>query len=329
MPKERLLWLDFLKLVAIFLVVLGHVIRHCGLSINDWDSVCGWIYSFHMPLFMTLSGYVSYKLCEGVYDIKRKFRQLIIPCIVLWVICLLIGHNENFWYLKSLFFCYVITAFLFSLKIRYKYILLLLACIGVFPIISRVPYVSSWKIDFMLPFFLFGILVNKKIEYIKNHIQFITLLSCGLFVVLWMFWTPEYVYYNSQPVWFDYKFIIDRSLTFFHIDAIIRVVYRYLIGFAGTMTFICLTLMGFEIKKTNKIISFLSRWGVFSLYIYILQSFIVQYEKLPVVFPTDNKFLFFFVYTPLYSFIVVVVCICAAILIKKVPLIDRYIFGKI
>lgn len=329
MSKERLLWLDFLKLIAIFLVVFGHVIRHCGLSINDWDSVCGWIYSFHMPLFMTLSGYVSYKLCEGIYDIKRKFRQLIIPCIILWGICLLIGHNENFWYLKSLFCCYVITAFLFSLRLKYKYILLVLISIGIFPIISRVPYVSSWKIDFMLPFFLLGIVINKKINFIKTHIYIFASVSCGIFVLLWIFWTPDYIYYNSQPIWFDYKYIIDKTLTFFHPEAIYRTFYRYLIGVAGTISFICLTLIGFEMRVVNKGMRYLARWGVYSLYIYILQSFIVQYEKLPVVFPVDNKFLFFCIYTPFYSFIVVVVCICMATLLKKAPLIDRYIFGKI
>lgn len=61
-----------------------------------------------MPLFMTLSGFVSIKLLSGEGNIKRKFNQLIVPCVVLYFGCLLVGHSENFWYLKSLFVCYVL-----------------------------------------------------------------------------------------------------------------------------------------------------------------------------------------------------------------------------
>ena len=50
----RDLKLDGLKFIMIFLVVLGH------LSYNDWGMETGLlIYSFHMPVFVFLSGYFT------------------------------------------------------------------------------------------------------------------------------------------------------------------------------------------------------------------------------------------------------------------------------
>lgn len=102
----RLLWMDSLKLFAIYLVVLGHVVLF---GETDFYSNPVWlyIYSFHMPLFMTISGFFSYKILKGEGDITKKFKQLIIPCITLGIIFYVLNINgQNVWYLKSLFICY-------------------------------------------------------------------------------------------------------------------------------------------------------------------------------------------------------------------------------
>lgn len=53
--NKRIAYFDLLKLFAVLLVIVGHVIsqyddRGYGHPINVW------IYSFHMPLFMFMSG---------------------------------------------------------------------------------------------------------------------------------------------------------------------------------------------------------------------------------------------------------------------------------
>lgn len=58
--KERILYIDWLKGIAIILVVMGHVI---GFDIYSGDSCMNsflyrLISSFHMPLFIFLSGLV-------------------------------------------------------------------------------------------------------------------------------------------------------------------------------------------------------------------------------------------------------------------------------
>lgn len=76
--------IDFLKGLAAILVVLGHIIQ-VGDLYFDSNPVFKIIYSFHMPLFMFLSGLVSFytfrKQRNWLYILKR-FVQLIIPFLV-------------------------------------------------------------------------------------------------------------------------------------------------------------------------------------------------------------------------------------------------------
>ena len=52
--KQRIDYIDRMKGMAIFLVVMGHVY---GMVFNQSEDVTyKWISSFHMPLFMFLSG---------------------------------------------------------------------------------------------------------------------------------------------------------------------------------------------------------------------------------------------------------------------------------
>lgn len=324
--KERYIWLDLLKLISIFLVVWGHVIRHCGLSINNWDSVCGWIYSFHMPLFMTLSGYVCTKITDGQSDIHRKFKQLIIPSISLWIICKLIGHNENFWYLKSLFVCYVITVIIYKIRNPYRWLIFTIFCIIIFPITSILPIIGSWKIDFMLPFFILGLYLKKYNLLLSEHIKYALTISIIFFVISWIYWNPNFIYYYSLPTWFDYSALLFNNSHFFHPETVYKTIYRISIGFWGTMTFIC----GIQLiqQKSKHALLRIAKYGKYSLHIYILQSFIVQFEKIPISFPIDNRIIFYGIYTPLYSAIVVVVCIIIGILLEKFQFVNRFIFGK-
>lgn len=61
MEKKRLIWADSLKGWLIFLVVLGHAIQFT--LVVDFESCHLWnlIYSFHMPAFMAVSGYLAFR----------------------------------------------------------------------------------------------------------------------------------------------------------------------------------------------------------------------------------------------------------------------------
>ncbi len=70
--RFRIEYVDFVKGIAITLMVLCH----SGLQ----GSFSQWVYSFHMPLFFIISGFLVKDSSKPVLKfIKKKFRQLLIP----------------------------------------------------------------------------------------------------------------------------------------------------------------------------------------------------------------------------------------------------------
>jgi peptidoglycan/LPS O-acetylase OafA/YrhL len=96
--RPRLFEIDCAKGLAIALVVIGHVVAREPPLENRWYEVLkNWIYFFHMPFFMFLSGYVmsySYKQVQGrqgyIAYVKQKFLRLI-PAFLVMAILILLG----------------------------------------------------------------------------------------------------------------------------------------------------------------------------------------------------------------------------------------------
>lgn len=89
--KVRLYEFDMLKGVAIFMVVMGHVITMCVREI-DSAPVFKLIEKIHMPLFFFISGWFTFKLtAEGSVkapDLIARAKQLLLPMIVvssMWI----------------------------------------------------------------------------------------------------------------------------------------------------------------------------------------------------------------------------------------------------
>lgn len=111
---ERDKKIDVLKGIAIYLVVMGHVIawffkdfsaNRDSLPINAM-ALWNFIYSFHMPLFMFLSGYVCMNPQKryGVKHIAKRCTMYIIPfsTMGLMLYCWRGGKIDNYWYFRSL-----------------------------------------------------------------------------------------------------------------------------------------------------------------------------------------------------------------------------------
>ncbi|MCR3757913.1 acyltransferase family protein [Clostridium felsineum] len=88
---ERNRSIDIAKGIGILLVLLGHR------SIPD--IMVKFIYSFHIPLFFLISGYLYRDKGEGYFlYVKHKFKTIIVPYIFFWIISLgiqLIAMNFN------------------------------------------------------------------------------------------------------------------------------------------------------------------------------------------------------------------------------------------
>lgn len=101
---------DFIKGVLIILVVLGHALQ-TTYGNNCWnDKVYHAIYSFHMPLFIFVSGYFfkSSLRMNFMEMATHKFKRLLIPTIFFTSILLVIKFFANGATFKSLWDIYMV-----------------------------------------------------------------------------------------------------------------------------------------------------------------------------------------------------------------------------
>lgn len=89
---KRMHYMDLLKGIAIFMVVMGHVLTMC---IRDIDAATLFkiIGEVHMPIFFFISGWFTYKTTEDGRirrpNLRQRAMQLIVPMVIvssLWVL---------------------------------------------------------------------------------------------------------------------------------------------------------------------------------------------------------------------------------------------------
>lgn len=75
--KKRILWIDVLRGIAMFLVVYGHTSQNAEIK--------KYIYAFHMPLFFIISGMTSafQKSITTKEFMKKKMKTLLVPYFLL------------------------------------------------------------------------------------------------------------------------------------------------------------------------------------------------------------------------------------------------------
>lgn len=174
MNHSRILYWDVAKAVAIFLVVWGHILQNLTLNSDYWltDVLSQFIVSFHMPLFMLVSGYFAYSSLKKEFwsVLFGKFRQLIVPSVLWYIIVAgmaMVWHAaftlqrlsdissalfSSYWFLKSLFMCYLILL-IGNLLYRINHSLIGVYGLLIWFLAEQLNYVSTIS---MLPFFLAG-----------------------------------------------------------------------------------------------------------------------------------------------------------------------------
>lgn len=175
----REIYLDIAKGISILLVILGHIIQYTSLN-NSFlnNEIWIFIYSFHVPLFMHISGQLLFKSLQKNKKniISCKIKQLLTPVIVwgviivsLYIILYTVTKKECFypnlhkelvmshWFFKTLLCCSLILILSHQLSILYKTIIPIIL-IGL--IILALPY-NIFFVKSMYPFVLLGYLERK------------------------------------------------------------------------------------------------------------------------------------------------------------------------
>lgn len=336
---KRIPAFDIIKLIAIFLVIWGHCIQ--GFFSTDCANspIFRIIYSFHMPLFMMISGYfsVSSMAMDSRNFLKKKISQLIYPCItwgiILWIVLELMNsfHYGNkyfsivglisdfywlsdFWFLKSCFICYLLVflgAYSKTKKPTWMFTTL---------IISQ--FISPFFVSFLYPCFLIGY------ELKQNKVFFTKILSYKhlfliIFIIMLVFWDKEmWIRSHGIPTG-----ILTANLNDWMVLLFSRL-YRLLIGIIGSIAFFTINYDFFnKTLKCPKVYSLYADWGRYTLRIYILQNIILEKGICSYIKLDQMDFLTFnFVITPSASLFILIICVYLAKIIERYPPLNRILW---
>ena len=216
---HRNLALDTLKGILIFLVIVGHGLQYIAYAGSEayWGNpVFKFIYIFHMPLFMAISGYVAARSLvkiDVLPMVLKKAKELLIPvglwCFA-WSVLALVMHKVsfnfgfimywaeqtigNYWFIWSLMFSYLLVKILLVLPFKPSFTLPLSAFLLLF---INIPFPSFYLIQYTYPFFCAGFLIahyHIKMQFDGWSWGILGCLALGIFTL----WSPDtYIYVHK------------------------------------------------------------------------------------------------------------------------------------
>lgn len=81
-PKERVAYLDNARYWVMLLVVIGHSLTQF-VAMDSARGVYVWIYSFHMPFFILISGYTARRYMGDARQVRRIISTLVVPYLII------------------------------------------------------------------------------------------------------------------------------------------------------------------------------------------------------------------------------------------------------
>lgn len=195
--NERIHWIDIVKGIGIILVVVGHTIKV--------PAIQAWIYSFHMPLFFFLSGYLleSKTITDSRFFIN-KCKSLLLPFFVFRLVLFIYWYYVEcyfrpldigpIWFLIVLFFAEIITAPILCKHRKITHILIyIFICSVSFIMLNKIHYENeqmNWIHNWIKRIFnaniwlACGFLIKKisiAIHY-KNQVLLFIIIFCSILV---------------------------------------------------------------------------------------------------------------------------------------------------
>ena len=354
--KKRQLLPDVLRGFAIFMVVLGHCIQECsGTDFKEntmyfYDKVYQFIYSFHMPLFMMISGYFAWDSIDNVKGkidkwklLGKRTAVLLIPIlgwtsiehiliwveqgrayVAFWSIPLFIKYFSirfltNAWFLWAVFWCFLLVFFMHC-YFRDSIVLYIIGFLLLFVIPDGMG-LGAYK--YMMPYFITAFYYRgwqrreRKQPYyldrIKKSSDWTWIVMFGiLFVGLFILFDENSFIYLS-----GYKLIGKDVIRQLGIDF-----YRMLIGFVGA---------GFFVLLWRKILKMLPEWrfsvftaiGKSSLGVYIISGYLlVEAGDLMGAYLYPN-----YLWNLLQAIVITSVSYLITVILKHIPVL-RWLVGR-
>lgn len=221
--KKRDQSFDFIKGFLIICVVLGHVIQYYT-NDNGWSTnpVFLFIYTFHMPLFIFISGYFSESAkTKKLLDVLTgKFKRLVVP-LMIYSSCILVLYLSSSVIVRgsiqnSIYICYKTYWYLinvFTLTCLYRCLcersrIVHIVCWGLY-ILAIVFYDSmpvfllkDCQILRMMPIFFLGVLFRRFKEpiyfFVKKDVFFVVFCLVSVISGIRTFWGFNLITYPAS-----------------------------------------------------------------------------------------------------------------------------------
>lgn len=298
--KSRL-FINVVKGLAIFLMLYGHCIQYCSMGTFDFydNAVFKFIYSFHMPLFMLVSGYLFYFSFEKrdlkeliAHRAKPLIWTIIAGGILIWLMTTALFNItrgnysavfggewlpslNGLWFLWSVLSASIGVAIICK-KVKPIWLQILLLCLwgGIVLLFPN----ASYNL-YLYPYYVIGFFFAKYKDQISKWVLAIKYASLPIFPIMLLFFEKKHYIYFSE-----------------YEDSILEVIgvniFRWTIGLVGSVFVLtivelifCFLYKGGEeaSAKAEKSLSLLGEVGENSLQIYVI-SVIFLSSYLPIVY---------------------------------------------
>ena len=282
---KRIAYIDFLKAFAIATVLLGHSVEQLS-GDAFWDHpIWTFLYSFHMPLFMFVSGLFFKSALRKDFRtvLSGKLVQLGIPSVSAFLIGLAIlkiagvtaiadlceasfaGFMNSVWFLKCLLFCIVIMWPAVKV-IRHD----VLAAVVASAAVLLVPGGETVNLNFMLPCFCLGFVCGNREESVARHRRALGIFAVVVFLALLPFWGGRLTVYMVPT------HVLSFSPFSFDLSNLGLSVYRLAIGFAGSLVFYLAAPGVHRLIAGGRFDAFCGTVGGATLGIYVVQTFLLE-----------------------------------------------------
>ncbi|PWJ60383.1 fucose 4-O-acetylase-like acetyltransferase [Dyadobacter jejuensis] len=333
--KDRIEYIDNLKGLAILMVVVGHFIQYNSAEGKD-NVIFSIIYSFHMPLFMFISGYVAHLTVKpsifgsfGVF-IFNKGRGLLLPFFS-WALLvngyfftrglefnvkvrlseLLYDPRTGLWFIWYLFFLYIFfSAFLYlsnrlNQRKNFWWDVLIVIFVGGGVLTLKIFRVTVYMDAFIqyFAYFFIGVFVCKY-NKLKNVLLNVDFFSAALFSFLI---TVGYYSINNPD---------------FHSIG----VSLFLKVFIALTGIFCIYYLIRNTALKPWAYRFINNWGKKSLVIYATHFSFTALTNSMAMIPQLSPFLLLII-SLLYAVLVIEFCLLIFGIVKKCPPLNTLLYG--
>lgn len=325
------------------MVTWGHTLQFASTSDYDFfhNPVFILIYSFHMPLFMAVSGYLFFQ-SQAKRSLRQllesKWKQILLPTLLWAVPMLLVGQWRLFveqpgahitifspriyidavtgalWFLWDSFIAAVLTAIIAKRKDKILVYGIVLAVVLLLP-----NWLSFYHVKYMLPYFFAGYLYHReqaRLQLAKTILSYLCLLTFPLLLLKWN--NNAYIYVSGHEFYFT------------SLHAILTIMYRYVTAGAGVIVFITATkhlFLPLATRATPRLTRLVAWLGQQSMGIYLVGGLLTHLVIRDWHISHASTLYYSLILTPAISLATAGISGLVTHLMSRVPLLNQYLLG--